>query len=236
MWRGPRTILGLAAGPKWPTPCGRAMSVACGAGPDGDDGPVGGIGPVGDIGPVGAAGVVDEGSPSDVAAVVAGAETSAWGLMAAVPPSSLPAGPPKTVQAPRAATASAARAAITTSHLRTFQSLRRRRFLAGTDSRFTVDGGPDRQLLIDPGRLGVVPATMANWPRSCSIGHGKRKGTRLRGSDQRSASDRWPTGDRRPVADRRPGAKAALPVEAAWPVEVAPPLDAAPPVERVPVG
>jgi hypothetical protein len=121
MCRGPRTILGLAAAPKWPTPWGSAISVACDAGLVAGAGLVAAVGdPADDAEPDVAE---PDGADPDGAKVAL-----AWGLVVAAPL------PPKTVQAPMPATASATRAAITTSHLRTFQSLRRRRLLADTDS------------------------------------------------------------------------------------------------------
>jgi hypothetical protein len=121
MCRGPRTNLGLAAAPKWPTPCGSAISVACGAGLVVGSGLADAVGdPADDAAP-------DDAAPDDAAPVGAepvGAEPDgakvalAWGLVVAAPL------PPKTVQAPRPAAASATRAAITTSHLRTFLPLR----------------------------------------------------------------------------------------------------------------
>jgi hypothetical protein len=106
MCRGPRTNLGLAAAPKWPTPCGSAISVACGAGLVVGSGLADAVGDP-----------ADDAAPDDAAPD--GAKVAlAWGLVVAAPL------PPKTVQAPRPAAASATRAAITTSHLRTFLPLR----------------------------------------------------------------------------------------------------------------
>jgi len=167
MPRGPRTILGLTAEPKWPTPRGSAMSVACGAGLAGDAGPAGDAAPVGGGGPADgdddAAGVVGGNAvPDDAKAVT-------WRPALAAPPSLAPRDPPldvpKTVQAPKHATASAARAAITTSHLRTFQSLRRLGLLADRSRRarsLAPSAAVER-----PGPLDCTVPRVVGRPRSC---------------------------------------------------------------------